>query len=394
MLNVKRVFLLLILTTLLLPSLVFAQTPDIVNTTAEGVGVIVDGNTALARDQAIKDALRIAVEQAVGTMVASETLVQNYEVLRDQIYSKTKGYIQNYKVIDEKTEDTLFRVTIQAIVAQGNLKNDLMALDLLMARKNMPRVMIMVAEQNVGMQYYSFWWGLRTEHTDMTVSENTLMGLLGQKGFIVIDHAVKTGRVEIEKPYRVESLSNEAIVSIGKQFEAEVVIYGKALAKAAGSVAGSSMKSAQADISLRAVNTDNGHVLASVTTNAAAVHPSKITAGTNALKIVTESSAEHLMEQILDRWNQDLMSGGMIHLILSNVGEYSRLVKFKETVQKKIRGVSGLYQRDYSEGVATLDIKIASTSQALADELVVLDYGGFYIDVTGITQNRIELKMK
>jgi len=391
--NLKRVFLLPILTVLLLPSLVTAQTPALVNTTAEGVGVIVDANTALARDQAVQDALRIAVEQSVGTMVASETLVQNYEVLRDQIYSKTQGYIQTYKVIDEKTEATLYRVTIQAIVAQGSLKSDLMALGLLMARKNMPRVMIMVAEKNVGMTYYNFWWGLRTEHADLTVSENTLMELLGQKGFVIVDRAVKAGRVEIEKPYRVESLSNEAIVVIGKQFEAEVVIYGKALAKLAGNVAGSSMKSAQADISLRAVNTDNGHVLAAVTNNAAAVHPSEITAGTNALKVVTESSAERLVEQIVDRWNQELAGGGLIQLVLSNIGEYSRLVKFKETVQKKVRGVSGLYQRDFNGGVATLDIKFMATSQALADELVVLDYGGFTIDVTGITQNRIELKM-
>ena len=173
-----------------------------------------------------------------------------------------------------------------------------------------------------------------------------------------------------------------------------MVIYGKALAKLAGTVAGSSMKSAQANLSLRAVNTDNGQVLAAVTNHAAAVHPSDVTAGTNALRIVSESSADRLVEQIADRWNQELSGGGLIQVVVSNVGEYSRLVKFKETIQKKIRGVSGLYQRDYSDGVATLDIKFMATSQILADEMVVLDYGGFTVDVSAITQNRIELKMK
>ena len=118
-----------------------------VNASAEGVGVIIDENTAQARDQAIQDALRLVVEQAAGTMVSSETLVQNYEVLRDQIYSQSQGYIQHYEVTNETTEGNLYRVTIQAAVAKGNLKNDLAALGLLMARKNMPRVMIMVAEQ-------------------------------------------------------------------------------------------------------------------------------------------------------------------------------------------------------------------------------------------------------
>ena len=90
----------------------------IINATADGVGVIIDNNTALARDQAIQDALRIVVEQAAGVMVASETLVQNYEVLSDQIYSKSQGYIKNYQVTDEKTEQNLYKVTVQAAVAE------------------------------------------------------------------------------------------------------------------------------------------------------------------------------------------------------------------------------------------------------------------------------------
>ena len=99
-----------------------------VNTSVEGVGVIVADNTAQARDQAIQDALRLAVEQAAGTMVSSETLVQNYEVLRDQVYSQSQGYIRHYEVTNETTEGNLYRVTIQAAVAMGNLKNDLAAL--------------------------------------------------------------------------------------------------------------------------------------------------------------------------------------------------------------------------------------------------------------------------
>jgi len=392
--NLSRACLFSFLFIFLISSSVSAEASVAVNTTAEGVGVIVDNNSALARDQAIKDALRIAVEQAVGTMVASETLVQNYEILRDQIYSKTNGYIQSYNVIGEKTEGTLYRVTVLAMVAQGNLKNDLMALGLLMARKNMPRIMMMVAEQNVGTQYYSYWWGIKAGHVDLTVTENTLMEKLGQKGFIVIDHAVKSNSIEISKPYKIESLANDAIVSIGKLYEAEVVIYGKALAKLAGSVMGSSMKSVQADVSLRAVNTDNGQVIASATNHAAAVHPSEVTAGTNALKIATESISDRLIEQIVNRWNQDLSGGGLIQLVISGVDSYNHLVRFKKKVQKQIRGVAGLYQRDYNAGVATLDIKVPITSQALADELVVIDYGGFTVDVTGITQNQIHLKMK
>jgi hypothetical protein len=154
------------------------------------------------------------------------------------------------------------------------------------------------------------------------------------------------------------------------------------------------MRSVQADVALRAVNTDNGQVIASSSNHAAAVHPSEVTAGTNALKTATEAIADQLLAQIVDRWNQDVSSGAMIQLVVSGIQSYSRLVKFKEMIQKNVRNIKGIYQRDFNSGVATLDITVPTSSQKLADELVVIDYGDFSIDVTGIKQNSINLKMK
>jgi len=365
-----------------------------VNTTVEGVGVIVADNTAQARDQAIQDALRLAVEQAAGTMVSSETLVQNYEVLRDQVYSQSQGYIRHYDVTSETTEGNLYRVTIAAAVAKGNLKNDLAALGLLMARKKMPRVMIMVAEQNVGMHYYSYWWGVKASTVDLTTTENVLMQKLTSKGFHIVDHAVASKKLSITDPYKIESLSNDAVQRIGIVYDAEVVIYGKALAKLAGSVMGSSMKSAQADISLRVVNTDSGQVIASATHHAAAVHPNEVTAGAEALKLATEAISDQLLDQVVKRWSQDLSSGSLIRLEISNIPSYNHLLKFKETLQQRIRGVKGVYQRDFDAGQASLDISVPASSQQLADELAGIDYGGFRVDITSLTQNTIGLVMK
>ena len=365
-----------------------------VNASAEGVGVIIDDNTAIARDQAIQDALRLVVEQAAGTMVSSETLVQNYEVLRDQIYSKSQGYIQRYEVTDESVEGNLYKVKIQASVAAGNLKNDLMALGLLMARKNMPRVMIMVAEQNIGMHYYSYWWGVKAGTADLSITENVLMEKLTRKGFHIVDHAMTSKTLEIKAPYKIESLNNDAVRSIGNLYDAEVVIYGKALSKLAGSVLGTSMKSAQADISLRVVSTDTGRVIASSTHHAAAVHPNEVTAGAEALKIATNAIADQLLNQVVNQWSQDVSGGSLIRLVVSDIPSYRHLVKLKEMIQKRVRGVSGLYQRDFNAGTATLDVSVPVTSQKLADELVVIDYGEFAIDITNITQNSISLKMK
>ena len=50
----------------------------------EGVGAIQNGNYAKARDEAIWDAQRRAVEKGVGVMLASETVVANAQLLSRQ----------------------------------------------------------------------------------------------------------------------------------------------------------------------------------------------------------------------------------------------------------------------------------------------------------------------
>ncbi len=379
----------------------FSQQPSATTVTAEGVAVISNNNTAMARDNAISDAQRKAVEQAVGTMVSAETVVQNYETLSDNVYSKTQGYIRSYNVISESPMGNLYQVTIQATVAAGDLKNDLSALGLLMAKKNYPRIMMMVAEQNIGSQYYTYWWNFGAGHadviagqTDMTVTENILMEKLSKKGFNVVDHSVRLKNVKISSGYKVETLSNDAIKTIGNLYDAEVVIYGKSLAKLAGSVMGTSMKSSQADVSLRAVNTDNGQVIASATNHGAAVHPNESTAGIEALKQATNGIADNLIDQIIARWSKDVSGGTMIQVTVSGVSSYGYLVKFKNALADKVRGVKSLHQRGFSSGVATLDVEFTGSAQGIADKLAMMQYEGFSVDITDITQNSIKIKMK
>ena len=167
------------------------------------------------------------------------------------------------------------------------------------------------------------------------------MEKLTQKGFHIVDHAMTSKTLEIKDPYKIESLNNDAVRNIGNLYDAEVVIYGKALSKLAGSVLGTSMKSAQADVSLRVVSTDTGRVIASSTHHAAAVHPNEVTAGADALKIATEAIADQLLKQIVTQWSQDVSGGSLIRLEVSNIPSYKHLVKFKEMIQKRVRGVSG-----------------------------------------------------
>ncbi len=66
---------------------------------AVGDGSIVQGDLAKARDDAIENALRNAVEQTVGMLLSSETITKNFMTIDDRIYSRSTGYVQRLSLI-------------------------------------------------------------------------------------------------------------------------------------------------------------------------------------------------------------------------------------------------------------------------------------------------------
>ncbi|MBU1570750.1 MAG: hypothetical protein KKE00_09580, partial [Proteobacteria bacterium] len=81
--------------------------------TAKGISFFEPGRELIARDKAIDEAKRAALEQAIGATVESSTTVENFTVIKDQIMSRTAGYLKNIKIIEEKKTDM---ATIEVII--------------------------------------------------------------------------------------------------------------------------------------------------------------------------------------------------------------------------------------------------------------------------------------
>ena len=80
-----------------------------------------DGPT---KDEAVKQALRSAIEQAFGTFVSANTEVLNDEVIKDEIVTISSGNITNYKEINTlHNGDGSCSATVEATVSIGNLTN-------------------------------------------------------------------------------------------------------------------------------------------------------------------------------------------------------------------------------------------------------------------------------
>jgi hypothetical protein len=211
-----------------------------------------------------------------------------------------------------------------------------------------------------------------------------------EKGFEMIDHEAAAGQIKVTAAYNVQDLSAAQARTLGNQADAEVVIFGKALAKLQGNVG--SLQSVQANLSLKAVRTDTGQVLATATTNAPAVHINEITAGNDAFKKAAANAAEQLMTKILASYSKEVGGTKSVNITVNGLNK-TQFVQFKDTFRSKVRGIKDIHERSFSNGVAKVSVDLKGTAQTLSDEIALKDFGSFTVEVTASTANSLELRV-
>ena len=364
--------------------------------TVTGIGAIVAGDRAKARDDAIQDALRKSVEQAVGILITSETVVENIQTLSDRIYGKTVGYIQRYTVVpgSEQVQSGAIEIAVNAVVLMGTLEEDLEATALLLLGLKRPRIMV-VFEENPN--------GADADKTLLTasvgVAEATMRDALLAKGFDVVDQETVKRASTRDKTLAATSGDLSAAVALGRQFASDVIITGRVTAtqavldeETAKLLAG--MKSCQASVTAAAIRVGSGVLIAqAMPTQGRAAHINPVTAGTQATRKATTALADSLVKKILIRWQMEQTNTTLIRLVVQKVS-FMQLRDLKTGLQSVIRGVKTVYQREYANNVAILDVEIAGTAEDLAEELVSKNMGTLTVNITGVSQGRVDAELK
>ncbi len=338
-----------------------------------------DGTTAKARDAALADAMRRAVEQAMGSFVSSETLVENMILVEDRIYSETRGYIKSYDVLKEKTDDGAYQIKISAIVKTGKLANDLESIGLLIRKKRNPRVMVVLSSRMVSGTYFEV-----SREGNRNV-ENLVESKLIQKGFRVVD----AGQVNHKKKVEAAIYGNELSKAgkIAKDFGAEVLVVGDVRREYTNSrtLYGRHVRFFSNEIRFKALETDTAKVLYSG-------FRTKPPSGVDYLEPMQEASSELVEEMIsgiLGQWSKDVYQIATYELSLSDAS-FKDVSQLKKSL-KDIRGFGGVQTRTFQSGIALLEVKYKGTIEELAEKISELSAPA--LEIVGMQSNTIEMKV-
>ena len=371
----SRLIVFLVLLLGLFPQIAFSQTIE-----SQGVAAIVQGNLDISRDKAIEDALRNAVEQATGTLIENETLVENYQVLSDKIYSQSRGYVQSYEVLSEGAEQGLYKVTIQANVASGELKNDLRALNILMRQVRKPRVMVLFEE--------SMSHGVNSG----SLAEDAFSRVLLERGFKLVDADTVRRNLGQDSVRGLLAGDERVAAVISDKYGAEMLVLGTAQAGTNQVTIGDiRINSNQAVVSAKLVKADTGEVKVSETRQAVKPHVNSLTGIQMALAEASEVLANDMVDQIIQIFRKAVYDVASVNLTIFGLRGYAQLQEVIQLISDNARGIKEIYQRNYTMGTADLEVELTGSTQSLAADLTTRSFGNYRFNIKESTHNQLKV---
>lgn len=344
----------------------------------EGVGEIISGETARARDEAINDAFRRSIEKAIGAYISSETKMENLQVIKDEIYLNSRGYVTDYEILSEEQGEDLYRVEIKAWVKSTPLKKDLARI---IKTCSNPKMVVIIEETNLG-----------RKEAFSTIG-SSLRSYFQERGFHLVSRSqVKKIKDNVMAKKALEG-DMEAATSLAMNFEADIIITGKAYTEfiTKKMVRSTEMYSTKAYADLQAIVLQQAQIVASFTKTTTEYDLSKRSAGNKALSVISEKVNEKLAFKVIDAF----CTGGdgparSLQLIITNLQSFSQFMSIKDSLTNT-RGVDSVYQRLFDVPVAKLDIDLTIKPQDLAYRLENLKE--FNLKITKFTSSKIEVKV-
>ncbi|OIO03072.1 hypothetical protein COY52_11705 [Candidatus Desantisbacteria bacterium CG_4_10_14_0_8_um_filter_48_22] len=342
---------------------------------------VLNDDVASARERALNLAQRRAVELVVGVFVNAATLVGKAELVDNQIFSKTNGYVKKYEVLSEKREGDALKMKVKALVKTGDVNRDLDAVGLMIkgATIGNPRVMVLFYETVDG-----------TEES-MSVAEVEIAQKFMDTGYRIVEQA------EVKKiralPGAKAAMGGdiEAAVQIGKDMKVDILVLGRAASNFNTDKGLGGFISYRASVTAKVIKIDTSEVLWAV--------PNKLGAGVdltkeNAAKTAITKIAKSMSEDMVLSVTKILSEKAMAQLTISNIPDWNRLAVLNEYI-KSYQGVSGTYIRSYetTTGVASIDINLKyGNAQQLS--LYLSSIKRFPIEVSAVTGSTIQAKAK
>jgi hypothetical protein len=355
----------------------------------EGMAAVTNNDIGRARDRAIDDAKRKAVEQVVGTRVTAESVTQNFQLVQDRVYARASGFVKRYQIVSELKDGDTYVVKLKCEVDGAAIADDLSQI---MVEK--PRVIVLVAEQNVGGAGFSYWWANEGYTSEMDILQTSLISNWLPKGFKFVDPSAMRGKLKVAKAMRRADLDEKSARLVAKDADADIAVIGKVVVTDAGTVMeGVKMRSFHAVGNLRVVNVDTGEIIAVSDDSAVAAHIDGNVGGRQAIKALGEKLSASLERAILAKWTAEAAGASTIEVVVTGALEPAAIDALRGFLADQ-RGVERAEVRRKTKTWVALDVRVRGGARALGQALEGGKVGTWAVDVDELSAQKLTLALR
>ena len=351
---------------------------DVVTVTVTGQG--------MSKDEALKDAVRKAVERGAGTMVYSESEAKDFALMRDTVITRAQGFVEKKDILSAReVDDGVWEVQIKAVVSVKGIRDVWGTVKTLTAQLGRPKIMVFLTERiqplvspNPGQP--------QKDSTVQTRIENMLL----KSGFDLVNKNQITAIQQKDLADAVATNNPAKAQAIAKSFGAQIFITGSTNAVNSGSglAHGVLLHNFGADGDVKCFRSDTGKLMSSQNGVGESSDLNPRRSAKKSLWQLGNILGPKVQGDILRFWLDVMQGGGEIQLKVSDVSFRDR-----SQLKKAIEGIKGVTQVNaakYHNRIAEFAIEAKMTAEQLAEKLSELVKN---LDIEDVSQNVIKGKI-
>ena len=357
-----------------------------------GTGKIYKKNSASARKKAIENSLVSAVESVALNLIPPESLHQTFQSLNEALYDQTGKFIQGYKVLAELTIKDAYKVLVEANVSVTGLTKLMSTARIMSGGKSLPKILVLISEQNLEDTSPKYWWGKNAVLGEI-FSVSAFIETAKSKGLPVLDHPSIVQNTSIDDGYDKPDLDEKEAVELGRNLKADIVIVGTTTIDQAQNIMGKNIKSFKGMVSARAIRTDTGEEIASITKSAVTANADETIGVRKALSAAGSLAGETLAAQIIDAWQKKDEKTNTIGIVVEGTDNLANFEKFIGIINK-ISGVKNLQINELKTNETVISVEFKGNAKTLADALILKSYGSVDINIYEVSKNNMRVELR
>jgi hypothetical protein len=354
---------------------------------AVGSSSIRGEDMSAGRNEAVEDSLVAAVTQVLAALMPPETLAGHFQVLSESILAHTDQFIADYQILTETTQASTHRVLVKANVSVQLLKAALTRADIFIGRRQLPPILLCIAERQLDDAGFRYWWGGQS-YARAGAAAETLEQVVKEKGFDLV-----MPRMDRSIAAYPPELSVSEAVALAQQQQAEVVVVGQAVAEEIPGAMGVGQMSFRATVAVRAYSVKNGQEIGQAQHVALVTGDDPSSGGRQAIENAAQAAGEELAARIATAWFSKGMGKSKIEIQVAGIsGHIAAFVQFRGAMGA-MSGVDDIQRKEMQSDTAVLVVDYQGSARALADALRQQRFDTFGLNIADPEGNTIRLQI-